>query len=860
MLGLAGARVSVGAPPILPEGSSAAGSPLEQRGTPARLLALIGAIVCLALLAVEIASGWHVLHSSEFFTALAAKKYVWANALAAVFVADVAVAAPGRWRWLAVLGPALYLLIVLVATAIPGGQLLAMLTAVLTMTALWDTGERLLRRVGAGALSSNVLVAWLAGIGPWSLGALAFGRLSLLRWWTVGVLFLVVGAIGSARLGKRLLAHRRSITLELGASPVNLAGAGLILLTCGWAAIYTAAPELQYDALYAKAYLPELWARSGHIGSLVQHVQFDLLGWFQLLGTFGHLFGATAVGRYLQLLALMSAAAAIWWWGRRYGPLGPLAAVAVVVTPDLFWLASTADDDILLALGALALAIAVVESMRTYRGREVRGVSFALGLMAGTGASLKLHVVPLFALLLLGWIAAGRASSSLVRRLGYCTLGAAITALPPLLIRWADSGNPVLPALNNVFRSRYWLPVDEHANLPFWVHPGAYGPIAAIWNAAVTPTFMAEDAPPGAFGMLVGAVVVALLLGWLGRDRSHATRVLWVALITSIVFWWLDLRYLRYLLPIAFVAVALILMLISRVTLGRRGRPLAVAAAALAAIASFPVAIAQFWNLPAHKPPVFAAIAHWSASSYESSALTERPAILAFDRLAARDARMATTAYERVWLTGERDLYNLEYDVVPEMELHGPLPTTGDAALAALRKVGIGWALVTGSLRLQNEPGYLSQVLTTHGQIEFGARGWDLYRLVDRPLLPVPLSACDRHQEGVGACWGGPRGAGERLSVSVTRTLPVCGGETLAVNVTQAPGGIPSPVLVRFAGGNPQDGVQPGEAVPGLTQHIYATAPPGATAAAVTVSPIGGAQITSATIGRLGQPCRNSAS
>jgi hypothetical protein len=348
---------------------------------------------------------------------------------------------------------------------------------------------------------------------------------------------------------------------------------------------------------------------------------------------------------------------------------------------------------------------------------------------------------------------------------------------------------------------------------------------------------------------------VALLLGWLGRDRSRASRVLWAALIAAIVVWWLDLRYLRYLLPIAFVAVALMLMLISGVTLGRRGRPLAVAGAALTAIASFPVAIAQFWNLPAHKPPVYAAIGHWSASSYESSALTERPAILAFNRLARRGARMATTAYERVWLTHERDLYALEYDVVPEMELHGPLPTTGDATLAALRKVGIGWALVTGSFRLQNEPGYLSQVLTTHGQVEFSERGWDLYRLVDRPLVPVPVSACDRPQEGVAACWGGPRSISGRLSVSVTRTLPICGGETLAVTVTQAPGGAPSPVLVRFAGGNPQNGLQPGETVPGLTQRIYATVPPGATAASIIISPIGGAQITSASIARLGPAC-----
>jgi hypothetical protein len=848
--------VSIDAPTV-PHGTrcDARDPRFDQRGTPTRFLALASAAVCILLLVAATRSGWHVLHSGSFFSALAAHKYVWANAVAAVLVAVIAVAAPGRWRWLAVIGPGAYLVAIIIATAIPGGQLLAMIIAILTMAALWDTGERLLRRLGAASLAQIVPVAWLAGIGPWSLGTLGLGRLTLVRWWTVGILVVAFGLIGSCRLGARLMSRRGLIVADLGGSALSIASGGLILLTCGWAAIYTAAPELQFDALYGKVYLPELWARTGHIGSLVQHVQFEITGWFQTLATYGHLFGAHAVGRYLQLFGLMCAIATVWWWGHRHGVLGPLAAIAVGVTPHLFWQASTADDDVLLALCALAFCVAIVESLRHNGGREVRGVAFALGLMAGCGPSLKLHLVPLFVFLLLGWIAAGRASHSLTRRLGYSALGAAITGLPPFVLRWLDSGNPVLPAYNNIFRSRYWLPINETANFPFWPHPGAFGPITAIWNAVVEPSLMAEDAPPGAFGVIVGAIVLALLLGWLGRDRIRATRVVWIALIPSMVFWWVSLRYLRYLLPVGFVSVALILMLTSGVTIGRRGALVGLAAATLAAIASFPVSISQFWNIPLHKPPVYAAIGRWSASSYEDAALTERPAILAFNRLAPPGARMATTAYERSWLTQGRDLYALGYDVVPEMELHGPLPTTGDSALKALRKVGIEWVLVTGVERLLNEPGYLSQVLTGHGEIEFSGRGWDLYRLVAKPARPRPFSACDRSNNDVPACWGGPRTAAGHLTVSVTRVLPVCAGQTLALTVTQAAGGAASPVLIRFIGGSPRDGLQPGETVPGLSQRIYATVPPGATSADIIISPTGGAQITAASIGSLGKVC-----
>ncbi len=818
------------------------------------MLALAAAAVCVALLVAQAIFGWEVLHSTGFFTALAARKYVWANALAAVLVAIFA-AARGRWRWLAILGPGAFLLAVLLATATAGGQLWAMLFALLTMAALWDTGERLLRRLGALALSRIALVAWLAGIGPWSLGFVLLGRLSLMRWWSAGVVLLIVGTVGAVRLATRVRAQRDVIARELSATALNAASAGLLLLACAWAAIYSAAPEIQYDALSFKAFLPELWARTGHIDAMTQHVQASITGWFQVLATAGHLFGATAVGRYLQLLGLICTAVAVWWWGRRHGALGPLAAVAVALTPHLLWQASTADDDLLLALCALALCVAVVESLRSDH-RDSRGLAFALGLMAGCGPSLKLHLIPLFALLMLGWIVAGRSSGTFKQRLGFASLGATVTSLPPLLLRWVETENPVLPAYNNIFHSKYWLPVNEQLNFPFWLHPGAWGPLAAVWKAVTEPNLMVEDAPPGAFGMLIGITVLALLLGWLGRDRSRANRVVWIALVGAAVFWWVNLRYLRYLLPTDFVAFALLLMLTAGVSLGRRSRSLGLLAVTLTAIASFPVTIAQFWNVPAHKPPVYAAVGHWKASSYEEAASPDRNALLAFNRLAPRDARVATpaVAFQRVWLKPERDIYNLNYEVTPLMEIDGPVPqpTNGDEALRDLRRLGIGWVLVTEADRLQNEPGYLSQVITTHGKPEFDARGWDLYRLVARPPRPAPLGRCDARHEVVSSCWGVAET--RALTVSVTRTVAACAGETLAVSITQQ-GGPPSPVLVQFAGGNPAVGTQPGGTLAGTTQTIYATAPRGAQSANVIISPTPGARITAASIGRFGPAC-----
>lgn len=840
--------------PVAPAGIDAPPHELgSSRPSRAALLAATIAIVSIALIVAEAISGWHDLHSTEFFTSLAAKKYVWANAAVALLTTLIALFAPGRLRWLAVIGPGIFLGGVLLVTATAGGAALAMVMALLTMAAFWDTGERLLRRIGADGLAANVLVAWLAGIGPWALATMFLGRIYLLKWWTIGLVLIVVGAIGLFRLARLLFARRSAILGEVGSSPAGLASLGLMMLTAGWAAIYTAAPELQYDALYGKAALPEAWARSGHLGSLANHVQFEIAGWFQVLATLGHLFGATAIGRYLQLVGLFCAAAAVWWWGRRHGLLGPFAALAVLVTPQIFWQTSTADDDLLLALCALAFAIAIVETVR--RREASARVAFALGLLAGCGPSLKLHLVPLFALLILGWLWVTRAQPGFARRLGATVGGALITGLPPFVLRWIDSGNPVLPAYNNIFRSPDWLPVNENLNLPYWVHPGSFGPFKAVWDAVVEPDKMAEASPPGAYALLVGVIVIAVLLGWLGRDRTRASRIVWFALIPALIFWWTTLRYLRYLLPISFVSVALLIMLTAGFSFGARTRNLGIAGMTALVIACFPVTISEFWNVPDHKPPVYAAIGKWSSSSYEDAALPERGALLAFNRLSPRNAHVATSAYERSYLTGGRDLYNLHYEPLPLMELHGPPPTNGNEAIVDLKRIGIGWLLVSENDRLQEQPGYLSQVITLHGKDEYSARGWDLYRLVAHPPAPRPASACDTRATGVPSCWGGPRGSHGELGVSVTRTLPACPGQTIVLTISQPAGEAPIPALIHF-NVTSAEGVQPGTTFPGSTQRIYATAPPGASVVQVVIgSPSPGSVVSHATIGRLGAEC-----
>lgn len=169
---------------------------------------------------------------------------------------------------------------------------------------------------------------------------------------------------------------------------------------------------------------------------------------------------------------------ALWALARRKGALGPLAAVAVAVTPMLFWQATTAYDDLRIALAALGCSVAMLIALQPQFTGSGRATGLAIGLMAGTLVSVKIHeVVPAGALVLAWALSSGgrRLAGSQVAgrrvddsqaawrhvvarqvavRLTWALAGALVTASVPFVLRFIDTGNPVFPYYNNIFHSR----------------------------------------------------------------------------------------------------------------------------------------------------------------------------------------------------------------------------------------------------------------------------------------------------------------------------------------------------------------------------------------------------------------------
>jgi hypothetical protein len=305
--------------------------------------------------------------------------------------------------------------------------------------------------------------------------------------------------------------------------------------------------------------------------------------------------------------------------------------------------------------------------------------------------------------------------------------------------------------------------------------------------------------------------------------------VIWIALLFALVGWWAEFRYLRYLLGASLVAIVLIATQLRGWRPGRTATGVLLASVGLASIAYLPSTVASFWNVPFHKLPFGAAFGRWSTEDYLRTVFPEKDTLEAFQRAAPPGADAISDAHERTFLT-DREL-SPPWEVGRLLQLHGPIPTTGDAALRRLRQVGISWAILTGVNRTPAASTWLAEAVSGHGEIVFSDRGWDLYRFADVPSRPRYIN-CDADLRGGSSCWTGTLDDQRGLSdgegaPGVSRVIPVCPGRTVGVRVTTAAGGQPAQVGLSADDGDAKSGSNTGIAPAGATTWIYDTAPPG---------------------------------
>lgn len=813
-------------------------------------LQVAAAGVFLALAAIVI--GLQVENSLDLANVLGVRGAREGRRYFAVYVAIVfacgglAAFAPRRLLWSAPALGGLGAVVALAAVATSGGEGWSMLAAVLTLTAAWLIGRSAFGLPGlrASGLAGSGMASLAAGLGLLGLLVFLLGLAGLIRWWTVGLLTVAVGLAGLVLLVRSQ--RWRALPAAVTSTRFRAGAAGILGVQLAYATVWAGAPEVEYDALQYKAWLPALWSFTGEIdaATFTDNPRSVYLGLAQLVATPGHTVGAPGVGRYLQLALAALFAVVLWRLGSRIGPaVGAIGALVVALAPQVLWQATTAYDDLFLTALVLGGGLAVLH----YEGRRVSApfwASVGIGFLAGTAVTGKLHLVP-FGLALVGaWCVIASSGRELLQRIAGCAAGAAVGALPVLVYRWVITGNPVFPYYNQIFGSSFFRTDEGFTDFTTGSRGGAGAAGGFFWDLVADVPQGIEVAAPGILGLLVVVVVVAVLFGWRGDVHRRAV---WGVTVMSLIVWWAVFRYLRFALPLAILATVLALPALAG--LGRlvRSRAATIAgllAACVAAGALIVSAMATLWNVPGRWPVAVAAGVE-SERSYLSRALIDYVPLGYLGAHAEPGDGIIGQVWGRLLLPLDLRLkwaYELEGEAAVLAELAGD----PERFKTALDERGFRWVALADAGRQFTDGYFLAPLLERYGQIVFADNLRDVYELVDEPRPGVPVELCDEDFSRP-ECWFGA--APPDLSPGVTaqelqlqpigQSVPVCAGATYRLTVQSGPGSDPVRVFFVFDVADPRQDLREGDVLPDRTTVINQTAPEGATSVGLVLQPLG---------------------
>ncbi len=689
------------------------------------------AALCLAALPVlwSVLGAWRTATGDGFLTLHFGTAYI-ARWMLLIVGAAVVVGTLSTWRRSAI---ALWTAstLALVSFAALSGSLRSLLGALLTTSAGLSLGARIRRACGSRTARTNPLVDLAVGFAALQSTLFLVGWAGLLRL-PVGLTVLAIGAIG-------LPATAKQVTQAVGPALSDrsarfFVGTVACLMAPVW--VWASAPDLQFDAVYAKAWLPQVWARTGSTGLLTDHPVLGTVGTDLTLAVPGHMIGGSGTGQFLQafcgLIVILSP-----WWLMRSISRGEIVwagfvSLAIATCSHLVWQMATAYDDLIVTvefLAVLMLAFPPKEpSEDTTSGRSGLLKALPLGALIGALVASKLYLIPFAGVVFIVW-----SLHRPIRQAALCAVSGVAAAGPLFLMRWVDTGNPFFPQFNGMFKSEYFAPVNTNWNMPYDHRSGLLDALALPVRAAVTPWSFVEVVPGGGLGLLVlgfGMLGVGLLFG---VDRRIP-----IVLMVWLAMWWMQLRYLRYALPLLIAGVLLVRFRQSvpetrSLMRGGRWSVLAIPAVSgvLIAISVWPTA-ASFWNIP-ERLPIKVATGRESRGQYLRRSVLAYPAFDFLNQRANPGDRIVGSPLVARVLMDERLDISPAWEAEAQIRLprnNDKLPT-GATLVDRYRAVGFEWISVMAIERLGGSPTMDSSLVQFPNRLVWSGNGIEIYRLHD---------------------------------------------------------------------------------------------------------------------------------
>jgi hypothetical protein len=453
---------------------------------------------------------------------------------------------------------------VAVMISIPSGGISALAALALLGGWAWLMGDLALSRLTPHDLSlrawERATLATALGLGLLSMAVLVLALCGAISGLSLAIL-LALG-LGGGLLGRLRRSKAGPVAKPEPAPPpadaIDLCAFALITAALVLLLGASLAPQVTYDALHYHLTMPATILREGRFVERPDIIQsYFPLGLEMVFVPAMWLRGEVAANLMNWLLLPLTAAIVWSAAGRLVGrPAGAIAACLAAFSPLIFQAAYTDSADLAMSLYvACCLWCLSVPGIRPLRLR------FLAGAFAGFAVSFKLvagyYVVPLALLalgqeLLLTPLWRGR-----LRGLAAFGVGAFAFGSPWLIVRWVQTGNPVFPVLNNVFRSPKWPPVNERFDLnQFGIGKAPWDLLRGLWELSVRPYEFGQGMPPWSVGIVV-LLGVSVLAALAARSRFSSGLLAWtLAALACTAVWLLVSQYHRYGMP-AFLLLSL---------------------------------------------------------------------------------------------------------------------------------------------------------------------------------------------------------------------------------------------------------------------------------------------------------------
>lgn len=459
------------------------------------------------------------------------------------------------WPWAGAMAAIWCLLLLAMGGALPMAATLLVLGAAIALGSLVAPAQPVLACVCGLAVLAGAL-GWLL---PWPVH----------RWWIYLAACLVVIVGGRERLRAQWAILARGSTRAVRASP---RAAALAVVALGIASSAAWPPTLQFDDLAYHLGLPwQLMLHGRYVPDATQQV-WAFAPWAgDVVQALPQVLARAEARAAVNAAWLLATAAALWRIGAalRLGPAMRWASIALMASLPMasVLLGGMQTETAAAAVTAWLAAIILAPAPRT---REL----FAGALLFGFLCALKpMHAVA--ALPLLAWAAwRHRAARPRAGAFALAVLLVLAMGASSYTMAWLHTGNPVLPLLNDVFRSPYFT-AQRFDDLRW--HQGF--DLALPWRM----TFHTSAYVEGWDGAL-GLVLVALSGAWLLALADRRTRGPAACATLAIALPLLPLQYARYVHPGVVLLLPALASVVQRRTSAKAGIAL-LAAVCIAGIA-----------------------------------------------------------------------------------------------------------------------------------------------------------------------------------------------------------------------------------------------------------------------------------